>query len=449
MAKTSAPASISVTRVITRPDNSSALRVRRARLKVAKGPDKGQQKEISPDGLVVGTAPDCELVLNDPAVSRRHFEVVPCEAGFRLRDLQSKNGTRVNDHLVGELTLTGSEDITVGASRLKLQVLAGHDEFPLSEQTAFGDLLGRSVAMRRIFALLERASELEATVLLEGESGTGKDLAAETIHRFSPRRDGPFTIVDCGAMQSTLVESELFGHAKGAFTGANQSRAGAFESANAGTVFLDEIGELDPGLQPKLLRLLEQRQIKRLGENAYRKVNVRVIAATNRDLNAEVAAGRFREDLFYRLSVVRVRVPPLRERREDVGLLARAFVQKLRPDLDPVEIVSGQVLSMLMSYDWPGNVRELRNVVERLLIFPDRPEAAIDALASPTRGGEEDLMQLPFHDARQRWTDRFEREYLMAMLDANRGVVAQAARMAGIPRQTFHRLMTKHRLAKS
>jgi DNA-binding NtrC family response regulator len=435
--------------VITRPDQSLALLVRKARLKVVKGPDKGLQRDLSAHGLVVGTAADCDLVLTDPAVSRRQFELLPQEAGFRLRDLQSKNGTLVGGHRVGELTLADSEDIAVGTSRLRLQVLQGHDEYPLSASSAFGPLLGRSVAMRQVFAVLERAAQNDATVLLEGESGTGKDLAAETLHRYSARRDGPFAVVDCGAVQSTLVESELFGHAKGAFTGAHQSRPGAFEAADKGTLFLDEIGELDPALQPKLLRLLERRELKRLGENHYRSVDVRVIAATNRDLTSEVAAGRFREDLFYRLSVLRLRIPPLRERREDIGLLARSFVQKLRPELDPTEVVSSQVLTLLMSHDWPGNVRELRNVVERLLLFPDRPDAALGGLAAEASAPEPDLMQLPFHEARQQWTERFERQYLVAMLDAHRGVIAQAARAAGIPRQTFHRLLGKHRLGTS
>jgi DNA-binding NtrC family response regulator len=440
--------SLPATRIITKPDQSAALQVRRARLRVTKGPDKGRQKDVPHPGAVVGTSPDCDLMLTDPAVSRRHFEILPGENGFTLRDLGSKNGTLVGGMLLGEVTLTTGTDIQVGQSRLRFSILEGHDEYPLSPKTSFGSMLGRSTAMRQVFALLEPAAASDATLILEGESGTGKDLAAETIHSLSPRRNGPFVVVDCGTVHSTLAESELFGHRKGAFTGADQDRPGAIESADGGTVFLDEIGEIPSGVQPKLLRFLESKEIKRLGENRYRRVNVRLIAATNRDLGAEVEAGHFREDLFYRLSVIRVRFPPLRDRREDIGPLARSFVQKLRPDADPVEVISDQVLSMFQNHDWPGNVRELRNVVERLLLFPGRPGAAI----SPTGGssGQEaaDLLSQPFHEARRSWTDRFEKIYLSSMLDAHGGVVSQAAEAAGIPRQTFHRLMAKHRLKK-
>ena len=436
------------TRIITKPDQSAALQVRRARLKVTKGPDKGQQKNVPLPGAVVGTSPDCDLMLTDPAVSRRHFEILPGENGFTLRDLRSKNGTLVGGMLLGEATLTAGADIQVGQSRLRFTILDEHDEYPLSSKTSFGAMLGRSVAMRQVFALLEPAAASSATLLLEGESGTGKDLAAETIHSLSPRRAEPFVVVDCGTVHSTLAESELFGHKKGAFTGADQDRSGAIESADGGTVFLDEIGEVPTGVQPKLLRFLENKEVKRLGENRYRTVDVRLIVATNRDLTAEVGAGRFREDLFYRLSVVRVRFPPLRDRREDIGPLARIFVQKLRPEADPVEVISDQVLSMLSNHDWPGNVRELRNVVERLLLFPDRPRAAISPAGGAPSQEAADLLGLPFHEARRSWTDRFEKIYLSSLLDAHGGVVSKAAEAAGIPRQTFHRLMTKHRLKK-
>jgi len=440
--------SLPATRVITKPDQSAALQVRRARIKVTKGPDKGQQKDLPHTGAVVGTSPDCDLMLTDTAVSRRNFEILPGENGFTLRDLGSKNGTLVSGMRLGEVTLTASAEIQVGQSRLRFSILDEHDEYPLSSQTSFGSMLGRSVAMRQVFALLEPAAASEATLLLEGESGTGKDLAAENIHSLSPRRDEPFVVVDCGTVHSTLAESELFGHKQGAFTGADRDRPGAIESADGGTVFLDEIGEVPTGVQPKLLRFLENKEVKRLGENRYRPVNVRLIAATNRDLTAEVEAGRFREDLFYRLSVLRVRFPPLRERREDIGPLARSFVQKLRPDTDPVEVISDQVLSMFSNHDWPGNVRELRNVVERLLLFPDRPQAALSPTGGSAKSESADLLGLPFHEARRALTDRFEKVYLSALLDAHEGVVARAAEAAGIPRQTFHRLMNKHRLKK-
>jgi transcriptional regulator with GAF, ATPase, and Fis domain len=450
MSKKNNDESVLVTKIITKSDQTSSLQIRRASLKITKGPDKGLQIKIQGNGVVVGSAPECDLVVTDPAVSRRHFELVPVERGFLLRDLGSKNGTGIGNIAIKEAILTGQAEIIIGQSRIRFSILSEHDEFPLSSRSSLGRLLGRSVAMRKIFYLLERAAKSDTTLLLEGESGTGKDLAAETVHELSDRRRGPFLVVDCGAVKSTLVESELFGHRKGAFTGAEKDRAGVFESATKGTVFLDEIGELDPALQPKLLRLLENRQIKRLGENKYRPVDVRLIAATNRDLKAEVDSGKFRQDLYYRISVLGINMVPLRDRREDIGMLARSFVQKLDQNVDPLKVVSDQVISMFLNHDWPGNVRELRNVVERLLLFPEKPAQVLQLTKADQNQAitYDNLINLPFHDARRNWIDRFEKVYLTSLLDANQGVVARAARQAGIPRQTFHRLLTKHGLGK-
>lgn len=441
-----------ITRVITLPDQRQALQVRKAELRVVRGPDKGKSVNLPPHGVVVGAGEDCDLILHDPAVSGRHFELKPAGEAFALRDLASKNGTLVARVRVVEARLSGGEEIWVGASRLRLKLSDERDEFPLSDQSAFGPVLGRSLPMRQVFALLERAAPTESIVLLEGESGTGKDLAAEAIHMASARREGPLMVVDCGSMKAALVESELFGHRKGAFTGADQDRVGAFEAAAGGTVFLDEIGELAGDLQLALLRVLDKREVKRLGDNDYRSVDVRVIAATNRELAADVEAGRFRQDLFYRLSVLQVRMPSLRERREDIGLLARAMVQKLDPGADPLAVVNDRVLAMLMNHDWPGNVRELRNVVERLLLFPERPQAALAARPPGGDGAglnvDAEMLGLPFTEARRRVVDAFERAYLSAALDAAGGVVAKAAEVTGVPRQSFYRLMNKHGLGK-
>ena len=437
-----------ITRVITRADQQQALQVRRAELRVVRGPDKGLSVSLPPHGIVVGAGAGSDLVLHDPAVSGRHFELLPLDSDFVLRDLGSKNGTLVGRVRVLEARLEGGEEIWLGSSRLKLKLSDELEEFPLSDHSAFGSLLGRSLAMRQVFAMLERAAPSESNILLEGESGTGKDLAAEAVHMASPRRDKPLLVVDCAAMKAALVESELFGHCKGAFTGAEQERAGTFEAAKGGTVFLDEIGELEPGLQLTLLRVLEKREVKRLGENRHRPVDVRVIAATNRDLAKDVESGRFREDLFYRISVLRLRMPSLREHREDIGLLARAMVQKMAPDRDPLEVVHDQVLAMFLNHDWPGNVRELRNVVERLLLFPDRPQAALAAKHSDGLKLDLDVLGLPFAEAREQVVGSFERAYLAAGLDAAGGVVARAAEAAGMPRQSFYRLIKKHGLVK-
>jgi len=446
MKNKSPSSSLPVTRIISQADQSGVLRLQKGQLEVIEGPDKGKTKDLSPTALIVGTSAECDLILTDGAVSRKHFELVPEENGFLLRDLGSKNGTFSGTLRLRQATLVGSEEIRLGLTRIRLNLQDSHVDFPLSGKTAFGNLMGRSVAMRQVFAVLERAAGSDAVVLLEGESGTGKDLAAEAIHATSARAEKPFVVVDCGAMSPNLVGSELFGHHKGAFTGADQDRPGAFESGNGGTVFLDEIGELDRPLQQQLLHVLEKREVKRLGENQYRPVDIRLVAATNRDLSADVQDGRFREDLFFRLGVVRLRMPPLRDRQEDIAMMARNFVQKLRPELDPLEIISESVLAMFMNHNWPGNVRELRNVVERLLLFPENPLAAIPQTQVKPQDSTQSIMSLPFHEARDRWNEQFEKVYLTTVLDGCGGVVVRAAERAGIPRQTFHRLLTKHRL---
>jgi transcriptional regulator with PAS, ATPase and Fis domain len=440
----------SITRVVEQPGQLDTLKVRRARLEVIRGPDKGLSKDVHHLHVVVGTSSKCDLVLTDQSVSRRHFELGPSDNGYVLRDLDSMNGTFIRGLRVGEVLLPGSEEIEIGRTTLALSTLDEHEELPLSDKTSFGTMVGRSAAMRQVFAVLERASPSDATILLEGESGTGKELAAENIHSHSMYEKKPFILVDCGAVAPTLIESELFGHCKGAFTGADRDRPGAFEEANGGTVFLDEISEVDISIQPKLLRLLDKREIKRVGENRYRPANARIIAATNRDLTNEVEHKRFREDLFYRLSVVRIRLPPLRDRREDIGLLAREFITKRYPDVDPNQVVTDQVTAMFLNHDWPGNVRELRNVVERLLLFPERPESAIRRSKAPaeTEPFLDKMLEIPFRKFQEKLKEHYEKAYLSAVLDSCNGVMSWAAKKAGLPRQTFYRLVAKYNLKK-
>jgi transcriptional regulator with PAS, ATPase and Fis domain len=295
--------------------------------------------------------------------------------------------------------------------------------------------------MRRVFALLERAAQSDATVLIEGETGTGKEAVAESIHRESRRSDGPFVVVDCGAIPSALLESELFGHERGAFTGAVAARRGAFEAAAGGTIFLDEIGELDAELQPKLLRVLERKEIKRVGNTQHTAVDVRVIAATNRGLRTEVNAKRFRSDLYYRLAVVEIALPPLRERPEDVPLLVSHLLDHLGAAGTPeaAMLQSEQSLTTLTHHKWPGNVRELRNYVERTVALRDQAPPLVPASAS---GVEFDL-SLPLARAREACVLRFERQYITAILERHGGSVVAAARAAGLDRSHFHRLMAR------
>ncbi|MFH1807348.1 MAG: sigma 54-interacting transcriptional regulator [Pseudomonadota bacterium] len=435
-----------VTQVLAEGDRGRVLRVQQVELHVVAGPDKGLVREVGA-GLRVGSGEECNLVLSDSTVSRQHCELALADDGYRLRDLGSRNGTHVHGLRIESALLDRECSIQVGSTELALRFGAGHRDLPLSEATRFGSLLGASLPMRQAFALLERAAGSDSTVLLEGETGTGKDLAAESLHAASSRAEMPFLVVDCGAMAATLIQSELFGHARGAFSGADRDRAGVFESAEGGTVFLDEIGELDLALQPQLLRLLEKRELRRLGENRYRPVDIRVLAATHRDLEREVEAGRFRQDLFYRLSVLRVRLPPLRDRRDDLPVLARGILHSLAPQSSSEELITPTVLGLLTRYDWPGNVRELRNVLERLLLFPDAPEHAVPTtLARPK--SPDHLLVLPFHEAKREVQDRFEREYLGAALERAGGVVTRAAELSDLPRQSFHRLLAKHQLER-
>ena len=436
-----------VTDLISDPVTGLKLRVQRARLRVASGPDQGLEKWIPSHGLTIGKKTSCSFVLTDRAVSAEHLRIVPSKKGFHLQDLDSRNGTWFHGTRLGEAYLSANESIELGHTILSFEMPGGHQEYAISSNTSFGSMVGQSLGMRQAFSLLERAAASEATLLIEGETGTGKDLAAESVHSLSVRGEEPFITVDCGALKPEILESQLFGHQAGAFTGAVSDHIGAFEAAEGGTVFLDEVGELSPALQPKLLRVLERRQVRRLGETDFHPVNVRFIAATNRDLESDVASGRFREDLFFRLSVLRVHLPPLRNRGEDIAPLAFAFLRQFRPNTDPKDILSDDVLRLLKSHTWPGNGRELRNVIERLLVFPEWPEKAID----PTGNRKNDSgirvhFDLPFSDARDLVNEQFEREYVERLLRECNGTVIGAAKKGNIPRQTFYRLLRKHGL---
>jgi DNA-binding NtrC family response regulator len=299
--------------------------------------------------------------------------------------------------------------------------------------------------MRKLFGLLQKVAPSDINVLIQGESGTGKELVANEIVQRGPRADKSFVVVDCGAISPNLVESELFGHVRGSFTGADRDRVGAFEAADGGTVLLDEVGELPVELQPKLLRALESREIRRVGETRTRKVNVRVISATNRQLEREVNRGRFREDLYFRLAVMTVRVPPLRERLEDLLILVRVFLQALgAPDAE--RLFTPQVLAEMQRHDWPGNVRELRNYVERSVVLEKASPNLRSTAMAPGAGMPPVDIETPFRLAKDAAVDAFERAYLTALLEAAGNNMSKAARMAGMDRMYLHRLAQKHGL---
>ena len=310
-------------------------------------------------------------------------------------------------------------------------------------------MVGRSPAMQVVFDVLAKAASSEATILLEGETGTGKEVSAEAIHRGSPRADKPFLVVDCGAMPPNLLESELFGHERGAFTGAVSSRQGVFEAANGGTVFLDEIGELSIDLQPKLLRVLERREVRRVGTNNHVPVNVRLIAATNRSLREQVADHKFRSDLYYRLAVVEVKLPPLRERPGDLPPLVDHIVRNFGAvDEAALAIVhSPAFLGALTQHSWPGNIRELRNYLERCVALHDFAPPRNAGSAVPAAGPEGAVnIGQPLREAREAWVGAFERRYLEELVRQHENRVSAAARAAGVDRIYFYRLLWKHGL---
>jgi DNA-binding NtrC family response regulator len=420
--------------------------VQRFSLRVTGGPDAGTVHQAAADRVVVGTHDSADLVLQDPAVSRFHCEISANPDGIVVRDLGSLNGTLLDGVSVLHARARSGSTLAIGRTQLQLQLGSDHVEIELSRHDRFGLAVGNSPPMKRAFALLERAAPSDTTILLEGETGTGKEIIAESIHQQSPRRDGPFIVVDCGAIPHDLLESELFGHERGAFTGAVSSRDGAFEAASGGTLFLDEIGELDQDLQPKLLRALEKREVKRVGANKPEKVDVRLVAATNRNLRAEVNAKRFRPDLYYRLAVVQVRLPPLRERAADVPLLVECILGALgakdRPEAamfrDP------KLLAQLAAHAWPGNVRELRNYIERCLTLAEA--TTLEADASAPQGVPSIDAGLPIKEARERWVSHFERSYLEQLLERHGGNVTAAARAAGVERPHMYRLLWRHGL---
>ncbi|MCC6335643.1 MAG: sigma 54-interacting transcriptional regulator, partial [Myxococcales bacterium] len=397
------------------------------------------------DGVAsLGSHAGNTLVVADPTVSRFHAEIRFEDERVLVRDLGSTNGTFLDGVRVKEAWWKPGHALRLGAADVLLELDGKRHFLPVSQVSHFGELVGSSPAIRHVFSVLEKAARTDSTLILEGETGTGKTRAAAALHELSQRAPRPFLVVDCGALPPTLLEAELFGHEKGAFTGAVHRRAGIFEEADGGTVLLDEIGEMPLELQPRLLRVLEEKQIKRLGQNRSTPVDVRLLAATHRDLRAEVNAGRFRADLYFRLAVVRVTMPPLRERRADLPEVARALLAQLRatPKTHPA-LFEPTFLASLGRSSWRGNVRELRNYLERCMLF-DEHMPLQDSAHAP--GPQTSWAGTALTLARQRVVEAFERVYLGQLLARHDGRVAQAATEAGVDRVYLYRLMRKYGL---
>jgi transcriptional regulator with GAF, ATPase, and Fis domain len=465
---------------------ATARRMRKGQLVIINGPDKGKTLEITKPRITGGRSMICDLVAPDKAVSGTHFEVSAREDGYRLRDLNSRNGTFVGELRVRDVYLRSGTMFRIGHTNIQFQAMQDMVEIELSKKDRFDAVIGGSPAMREIFAHLEKIAPTDLTCLVTGETGTGKEMVARAIHNASHRADGPFVVLDCGSIPRDLIESTLFGHEKGSFTGAVVQHIGCFEQAHGGTIFLDEIGELDISLQPKLLRVLEQREIKRVGGDRTVKTDVRVVAATNRDLREEVNRNHFREDLYFRLSVVDLELPPLRERREDIPALAHHFLREVSTRRGMVMSFHQEALAALLTHAWPGNVREMRNVVERAAALADdhvitradlvfgremgpsvlvshdlaqagaqaakRAAAALAGVELPPMSGpaifDPGLLRsgLAFKQTKQSVVDAFEVAYLQALMARNEGNITRAAQEAGLTRYHLRELLKRHGL---
>jgi DNA-binding NtrC family response regulator len=450
-------------------DRAKSRQLQKARLVVLEGADEGKQFEIGKAKVYAGRASVNDFILEDKSISSTHFEIHAEEDGFLLRDCGSTNGTKLGGCRIKEVYLAPNASFRAGNTTLKLEPVDEVVEIPLSDEEHFQGVIGSSVAMREVFATLEKVAPSELTCLIEGLTGTGKERIARAIHDASRRKNKPYVVLDCSSIPRDLMESYVFGHEKGAFTGAHEKKAGAFEQAEGGTVFLDEIGELDLSLQPKLLRVLENREFKRVGGSRTIRSDCRVIAATNRDLRQMVNEGSFREDLYFRLSVIQLHLPPLTERREDIPLLVEHFLEEVaerRPDRQKVRLTA-EAMDSLMDHSWPGNVRELKNVivraaslcsgqaVERSDLQLGAMNRGVGASASVGRlqadGGSEmgrfsiDLSR-EYKEVKQDLLDQFEHAYLERIYTENDGNISQSARDAGITRYHMRELLKKHDL---
>src|SRR5688572_4717664 len=413
---------------------------------VIKGPDRGEQVRLAKEPVSFGSGPQCSLVLTDKTVSRKHLEAQLVGDEVLMVDQGSTNGTFIQGSRFEKIAIGFGAEVKLGRTVIKFLPDEEVVEPEPSPETAFGTIVGGDTKMRQLFKLLQDVAQTSATVLIEGETGTGKELIAEEIHNHSPRRDGPFVVFDCGSVPRELIESMLFGHVKGSFTGAITDRKGAFAEAHGGTIFLDEIGEMSLDLQPSLLRVLDKRAVRKVGSNTYEKIDVRVVAATNRDLRAEVGKKTFREDLYYRLAVIRVSVPPLRERGSDIPLLVQHFMNSFSPAGRKLGITP-EDMARLQRHSWPGNVRELRNVIERACLLSGGDSVNVDdALveeAAPTLGIRTDL---PFKEAKGQLVEMFEREYIEDLMRRHKMNLSAAAREAQIDRKHLRELIRKYGL---
>ncbi len=405
---------------------------------------------IDVEPMVVGRSEGADVVLEDSEVSGVHCELRAVTEGIAVRDLGSTNGTFCSNVRIREAVITGGAELTVGDTHLVITPSGNKQRVELGYSDRFGSIVGASPKMRRVFSVLEKVAATPLSVLVLGETGTGKEGVARAIHEASPRRTGPFVVVDCGSIPQTLAESILFGHEKGAFTGANERRMGALAEAHGGTLFLDELGELPIDLQPKLLRALSERQVKRIGGTAFDSIDVRVIAATRRDLSTEMNAGRFRSDLFFRIAQVRIELPPLRDRLTDLPMLIEDICTRVHQAW-AAPVVRNWIERRMASHDWPGNVRELVNVVSVAATLAQTPEAIDDVLllARDEQPAQSTQPATAFSDAKRQAIELFERNYFNELSRRAKGNVSEMARQSGMERHHVRAYLRKYGVDKT
>jgi DNA-binding NtrC family response regulator len=417
---------------------------------IARTPD-GKEIPIDVDPIVIGRDEGAQIRLADPEVSAIHCELRAVNEGVLVKDLGSTNGTFVGSVRIREGIVTTAAEVLVGSTRIAIEP-TGKQRVDVGYSDRFGGLVGSSPKMRRVFGILEKVANTALSILILGETGTGKEVVAKSVHDASDRKNGPFVVLDCGSIPASLAESILFGHEKGVFTGATERKKGALAEAHGGTLFLDELGELPLELQPKLLRVLAERQVKRVGGNTLEPIDVRVLAATRRDLGTEMNAGRFRSDLFFRIAQIRVELPALRERLGDVPLLVEEICKRAgKPEAAPV--VEGWIEQRLGSYDWPGNVRELVNVAQVAATLADTPEAIDDVLTLARDSVADDARhgggpQTAFAEAKRGAIASFEKDYFSQLSRGAKGNVSEMARQSGMERHHVRAYLRKYGIEK-
>jgi DNA-binding NtrC family response regulator len=442
-------------------DRFDRIELAQCRLVVIDGPDVGRQMTVDKPIVRIGSNEKNDLVLLDNTVSRFHCEIRRVRDEYLFIDRQSTNGCYLGDLRLVEGYLYPNCELLIGNCLVRFEPLVESIEIVPIKADQYGELIGSAEKMRKVYGLLDKVAPSELSVVIQGQTGTGKELVSRAIHQFSRRKDGPLVIFDCSAFPESLLESELFGHEKGAFSGAIRTHRGVFERAEGGTIFFDELGEMSVNLQPKFLRALESGEIRRVGGERTIKIDARVVSATNRNLLSMVEEGTFRQDLYYRLAKVTLNLPPLRERIEDLPTLCEHFIEQLkRRGNVPIHVLGfgPEALLTMSRYDWPGNIRELKNVVERAAAFCEgdliQPEDLPgDICARLGMDASNKMSQSPsvtpglgLKEAKELMVSNFERDYLVGLLKQYNMNISRVAREAGIDRRHVYRLMKKYEI---